>query len=424
MFFFVWISLNANECYSTKSFVTRNRPVVTSTNESTIGRNMGFSINIVNQYGSKLSHDPRINLKMNHWIQQRNVNQKTFFENVFYGDIYLAAITVGVPPFSYMVIIDTGSSLFWVQDVTCKSCLNYDIPGYNSKESSSLSKIKCNRVFGCPEREFLTDCLRNECAYEISYLNNKSSKGYLRRETLEFITTEREIMSIKDLEMGFGIETTVRNKEAVGFLGLSRHEGSLIQQLNVGRFSFCLPGRASDQPGVLKFGPDADTIGIGIPMINHQELLRDHPNLSNLYSLWLQGFSVGGQKIQGMEGMVVTFDTGSTLTWVPHRFFGVILDKINRHISLQVMHGAYCHIINNPNDPILGPWIKWEFEKGFELITHLNSMFIFFLLNFTEAYCLNMLNYSSDTIIFGNSFMNNINFGIDEDEMFIHPQSC
>lgn len=56
---------------------------------------------------------------------------------------YLMTLTLGSPPQTFDVIVDTGSDLNWVQCLPCKVCYQQPGPKFDPSKSSSFRKTSC-----------------------------------------------------------------------------------------------------------------------------------------------------------------------------------------------------------------------------------------------------------------------------------------
>ncbi|KAL8535110.1 hypothetical protein ACS0TY_010939 [Phlomoides rotata] len=110
------------------------------------------------------------------------------------GFLHYSVVTVGTPPLTFLVALDTGCDLFWLP-YDCTSCahsLNSSSASgrlniYSSKNSSTSLPVPCNST-KCGERRGCA-CSRNACAYQEVYLSsNTSSTGILVDDVLHLGT--------------------------------------------------------------------------------------------------------------------------------------------------------------------------------------------------------------------------------------------
>lgn len=57
---------------------------------------------------------------------------------------YLMTLTLGTPPQTFSVIVDTGSDLNWVQCMPCQVCYQQPGPKFDPSRSSSFRKASCS----------------------------------------------------------------------------------------------------------------------------------------------------------------------------------------------------------------------------------------------------------------------------------------
>ncbi|KAF0695958.1 Aste57867_13265 [Aphanomyces stellatus] len=110
---------------------------------------------------------------------------------------YSTSVSIGTPPQHFDVIVDTGSSDFWVQGVECASC-NAG-PRFDASKSST----------------FVPDCQRGLCDYTISYGSGVSASrvgldrltlgSYLLADDMQFGVVYDEDMSITEVMQNSGI---------------------------------------------------------------------------------------------------------------------------------------------------------------------------------------------------------------------------
>ncbi|KAJ1684883.1 hypothetical protein LUZ63_016273 [Rhynchospora breviuscula] len=308
--------------------------------------------------------------------------------------------------------------MLWVQDESCHAsdaCVNEDLPAYDESESSSVRSVFCNEIVCLRSLNTLTFCdqsVHNYCTYGVAYADDTSTGGYIKYESMEFFGgwPVRSI-TVENVPLGFGVKNTVKYPDAVGIMGLSAHKGSFIEALKIEMFSFCLP-EPYRSGGGLKFGSEAEMLG------NSNAMIEGEP----LYSLELHKFILNNEHIQELDDSKVIFDTGTSLTLVPENVFNLILQKLNKFINLE-KRGEKIYCGYGKNIPVT---IKWKFQE-LEIVSNLESIFIQVSHNEGGTIsCLNMNGHTSNKIIFGCLFMQNINFGINTitNRMFIHPRRC
>lgn len=61
-----------------------------------------------------------------------------------YEPLFLVSFSMGQPPIPQLTIMDTGSSLLWVQCAPCKRCSQQTGPLLDPKKSSTYASLSCN----------------------------------------------------------------------------------------------------------------------------------------------------------------------------------------------------------------------------------------------------------------------------------------
>ncbi|KAF8781331.1 hypothetical protein HU200_000549 [Digitaria exilis] len=160
------------------------------------------------------------------------------------GGDYAMTFSIGTPAQQLSALADTGSDLVWLKCGPCAQCAPQGSPSYYPNTSSSFSKMPCSGgLCGVLKNQSLAACSTggNECDYLYSYGLSASShhytKGYLSTET--FTLGSNTVPGI-----GFGCTTMSEGGYGTvsGLVGLGRGPLSLVSQLKVGAFSYCLKG--------------------------------------------------------------------------------------------------------------------------------------------------------------------------------------
>lgn len=105
------------------------------------------------------------------------------------GSGFLVNLSIGSPPVTQLVVVDTGSSLLWVQCLPCINCFQQSTSWFDPLKSVSFKTLGC----GFPGYNYINGykCNRfNQAEYKLRYLGGDSSQGILAKESLLFETLD------------------------------------------------------------------------------------------------------------------------------------------------------------------------------------------------------------------------------------------
>ncbi|VAI60228.1 unnamed protein product [Triticum turgidum subsp. durum] len=168
---------------------------------------------------------------------------------------YVTRMGLGTPAKPYIMVVDTGSSLTWLQCSPCRvSCHRQSGPVFDPKTSSSYAAVSCST----PQCNDLSTATLNPaacsssdvCIYQASYGDSSFSVGYLSKDTVSFGSN-----SVPNFYYGCGQDNEGLFGRSAGLMGLARNKLSLLYQLapTLGySFSYCLPSSSSS--GYLSIG--------------------------------------------------------------------------------------------------------------------------------------------------------------------------
>nr|ACG34391.1 aspartic proteinase nepenthesin-2 precursor [Zea mays] len=229
---------------------------------------------------------------------------------------YVTQLGLGTPSTSYAMVVDTGSSLTWLQCSPCVvSCHRQVGPLFDPRASSTYASVRCS-ASQCDELQAATlnpsACsASNVCIYQASYGDSSFSVGSLSTDTVSFGSTR-----YPSFYYGCGQDNEGLFGRSAGLIGLARNKLSLLYQLapSLGySFSYCLPTAAST--GYLSIGP-----------YNTGHYYSYTPMASSsldasLYFITLSGMSVGGSPLavspSEYSSLPTIIDSGTVITRLP-----------------------------------------------------------------------------------------------------------
>nr|CAD1826653.1 unnamed protein product [Ananas comosus var. bracteatus] len=152
------------------------------------------------------------------------------------SNLYLVEVHVGTPAHSrsneiQFFVLDTGSSLVWLQCEPCVNCWSPPRARYNPVHSSSFAPIPCNHPLcelNRPDRR----CVNNQCHYTHGYDSHAVTKGILATETFGFAIDGREMEFIRNIVFGCGRDNQNFRlyPQITGFMGLNMMSTSFLTQ--------------------------------------------------------------------------------------------------------------------------------------------------------------------------------------------------
>lgn len=240
---------------------------------------------------------------------------------------YYIKLGLGTPPRFYSMIMDTGSSLAWLQ---CKPCSIYCHGQVDPVFDPSASKTYKRSTCASAECSLLKEATLNDphcsrlgsCIYEASYGDESYSVGFLARDSL----TVGPGGSFPGFIFGCGQDNEGLFGRAAGIFGLARQSLSMLGQLSPklgSAFSYCLPTSTGSGKGFLSIGRGSS---LGRVPYKFTPLLTGSPEHS-LYYLGLALIKVGGRPLPvgAAEYRVQTIiDSGTVITRLPGPIYSAL----------------------------------------------------------------------------------------------------
>ncbi|WOL12341.1 hypothetical protein Cni_G21107 [Canna indica] len=229
---------------------------------------------------------------------------------------YVARIGLGTPPKSYVVVVDTGSSLSWVQCSPCRVYCHSQVGSvFDPSGSATYRPVSCTS----PECDGLESAtlnpsacsMSNVCIYEATYGDSSFSVGYLASDTLSIGRGK----SLSNFIYGCGQDNEGLFGRSAGLIGLDRNRLSLLSQLapiSGYSFTYCLPTTSS--AGYLSIGSYNPGQFSYTPMLSNS--LDDA-----LYFIRLTGITVAGRGLpvstSAYTSAPTIIDSGTVITRLP-----------------------------------------------------------------------------------------------------------
>ncbi|CAA7012870.1 unnamed protein product [Microthlaspi erraticum] len=301
---------------------------------------------------------------------------------------FLANVSIGVPPVTQMLHMDTASSLLWLQCRPCSSCYPQNFPIYDPSSSFTYQHEPCETSLS--SFPYLTfDPETGVCSYSITYMDGSRSSGTLASETLTFNTIyEWSIATLPYVVFGCGNDNDVGPYQSSlsGVLGLGYGNLSLVRRFG-SKFSYCFDrlSNPSYPYNVLVIGDDgAEIMGDKTPLEIH----------NGLYYLTLEGISVDGKSLPidphvfqrdyktGDGGTII--DTGCSITSLVRVAYDALMNEIGVFLDRRFKpvvnnkNPMKCYVGDFDRDLVrLGfPVVNFHFSGGAELSLDVKSLFM------------------------------------------------
>ncbi|AQK52209.1 Aspartic proteinase nepenthesin-1 [Zea mays] len=216
-------------------------------------------------------------------------------------------VGVGTPPQPSKVILDLGSDLLWTQCSLVGPTAKQLEPVFDAARSSSFSVLPCSSK-PCQEGTFTNKtCTDSRCAYENDY-GIMTSTGVLATETFTFGAHQN---FSANLTFGCGKLTNGTIAGASGIMGVSPGPLSVLKQLSITKFSYCLTPFTDHKTSPVMFGAMADlgkykTTG----KVQTIPLLKN-PVEDIYYYVPMVGISIGSKRLDVPEAILALRPDGT-----------------------------------------------------------------------------------------------------------------
>ncbi|KAF0898729.1 hypothetical protein E2562_009335 [Oryza meyeriana var. granulata] len=266
------------------------------------------------------------------------------------GDLeYVLDLAVGTPPQPISALLDTGSDLIWTQCDTCTACLRQPDPLFSPGMSSSYEPMRCTGQL-CGDIVHHS-CIRPDtCTYRYSYGDGTTTLGYYATERFTFTSSSGERQTMP-LGFGCGTMNVGSLNNASGIIGFGRDQLSLVSQLSIQRFSYCLTPYASSKKSTLLFGSLADDGALyddATGPVQTTPLLQSRQN-PTFYYVAFTGVTVGARRLRipasafslrpdGSGGVII--DSGTALTLFPAVVLAEVVRAFRSQLRLPFANGS------------------------------------------------------------------------------------
>uniref|UniRef100_A0A0D9XLY0 Peptidase A1 domain-containing protein n=1 Tax=Leersia perrieri TaxID=77586 RepID=A0A0D9XLY0_9ORYZ len=223
----------------------------------------------------------------------------------------VANLAIGTPPQSVSGILDLNGAAIWTQCSTCTSCFKQDLPLYNPSASSTYQPEPCSTAL-CqsipPENR---NCSGDgECRYEGPPSLFGHTFGIIISYDIVTIGTAKGRRLIFGCVTANDINITLGGSS--GFIGLGRTPWSLIGQMNITVFSYCLSPHGPGKNSVLFLGTSEKLTGSKIastPLVRTSNSSNDDGS-DPYYMVQLEGIKAGDEAVAtASSSITVVLDT-------------------------------------------------------------------------------------------------------------------
>ncbi|KAH7548122.1 hypothetical protein JRO89_XS14G0070500 [Xanthoceras sorbifolium] len=273
-------------------------------------------------------------------------NKLSFHHNVS----LTVSLSVGSPPQTVTMVLDTGSELSWLH---CKRTTNFNAV-FNPLTSSSYAKIPCvSPVCRSRTRDLNIPAScdpRKLCHVAVFYADSTSIEGTLSTETISIGSTNRPGFVFGCMDTGFS-SNSEEDSRTTGLMGMNRGSLSFVTQMGFGKFSYCISG--FDSSGVLLLG-DASLSWLKplsyTPLIQKTDPLPYFDRVA--YTVQLEGIRVGSKLLNLPKSVFVPDHTGAGQTMVDSGtqftfLLGPVYTALKNEFMLQTR--GLLRVLNDPN---------------------------------------------------------------------------
>lgn len=346
------------------------------------------------------------------------------------GGEYLMSFFIGNPPSRVVGFADTSNGLIWVQCSDCRSHCEAEKghTKFSSSKSSTYEKEPCGSNF-CNSLTGFQTCNSSDkwCKYKLEYEDNSVTTGILSSDSFSFDTSDGKLVDVGYLNFGCSDAPLTGGLQSyMGSVGLNQTPLSLISQLGVKKFSYCLVPFNLGSASKMYFGSLPVTSGGQTPLL--------YPNL-DAYYVKVVGVSLGKDELY-LDGVSDVFDvgdgwivdSGTTYSSLETDAFDGLIDKLVAFPGLPKRKDdprnrfEVC-FAGNGDDLESLPDVTVHFD-GADLVLSLESTFV--KMEDDGVVCLALLRSGSPISVLGNFQLQNYYVGYDLEAQLISfaPVDC
>ncbi|KAL3586394.1 hypothetical protein D5086_013261 [Populus alba] len=293
--------------------------------------------------------------------------------------LFLVNFSMGQPPVPQLAIMDSGSSLLWIQCAPCKSCSQQIIGQmFDPSISSTYGSLSCKNIICryAPSGECDSS---SQCVYNQTYVEGLPSVGVIATEQLIFGSPDEGTNAVNNVIFGCSHRNgDYKDRRFTGVFGLGSGITSVVNQMG-SKFSYCI-GNIADPDysyNQLVLSEAANMEGYSTPL----DVVDGH------YQVILEGISVGETRLvidpsafqrTGKERRVI-IDSGTAPTWLAENEYRAlereVRNLLDRFLTPFMRESFLCYRGKVGQDLVGFPAVTFHFAEGADLVVDTESMF-------------------------------------------------
>ncbi|KAI4298868.1 hypothetical protein L6164_032382 [Bauhinia variegata] len=309
---------------------------------------------------------------------------------------YYVKIGLGTPAQYFSMLVDTGSSLCWLQCQPCNSYCHFQVdPIFKPSTSKTYKTLPCSS----PQCSSLKNATNNDpscetatksCLYRETYTDSSFSTGYLSQDVLTLTPSQ----TLPNFVYGCGQNNLGLFGMSAGILGLAPNDKlSMLAQLSTKygyAFSYCLP----------TYAPAANSSAEGFLSIGNSSLARapfkftpmvKNPKFSRFYLLDLTSINVAGRPLEVSASsykVPTVIDSGTVITRLPMSLYEPLQNAFVKIMSRRYKQAKGVLILDtcfegSLESMVAVPEIQMMFRGGADLTLGAHNTLIEMLIGVT-----------------------------------------